>query len=120
MTPDAVRDAYERALGIEGNAETVTLRRYTGTGANRPFFDTEVSARVTGYQPSDLVGDIRQGDRQVIMLADDLIVAQFPMPVRQTDRLIVGGKECSIEALDDRTRRIGSTLIAYELRIRGA
>lgn len=120
MTPDAVQDAYRRALGSLGNGEEILMRRYTGTGSNRPRFDVAVAARVVDYMPNELVGDIKQGDRRLIVLAEDLVARQYPMPVKRTDRVVVRGKECSIEALDDNTRRIGSTLIAYEMRVRGA
>jgi hypothetical protein len=119
MTPEAAISAYRRALNLDNLGEPVEVRRYTGTaGPDRPYFDATVIARVTDYQPSDLVGDIRQGDRHVILMQEDLIAAQFPMPVRQTDKIVVRGKECAIEKLDDSTRRIGTTLIAYEARVK--
>lgn len=101
--------------------ETVTLRRYTGSGANRPHFDADVIARVAGYEPRELVGTIQQGDTRIIALAEDLIEAQFPLPKAGETGLkaIVGGKEKSIEAIDDRTRRFQGVLIAYEFQVRG-
>lgn len=121
MTPEAATAAYRRALNLDNLGEPVEVRRYTGTaGTNRPKFDATVMARVTDYQPSDLVGDIKQGDRQVILMFEDLIAAQFPMPVKKTDKIVVRNRECSIEMLDDNTRRIGTVLIAYEARVRGS
>ena len=116
MTPDQCRSAYRRALG---QFEQVVIRRYTGSGANRPKFETTVLARVLDYVPSELIGTIQQGDKRLIILADDLIDAQFELPLRRGDKAVIRGKEHNIEAPDDSSRRLGGTLIAYELQVRG-
>jgi hypothetical protein len=108
---------YARAL-----KERVTLRRFIPgtTGANRPRFDAEgVRARTVGYEPHELVGAIVQGDRKIIVYADDLIAKGFTLPVTTADQVIVRGKPLSIQAVDDSTRRIDSELIAIELQVRG-
>lgn len=117
MTPEAAKASTKRMLSHVG--ETVTIRRYTGTGQNRPHFDATVKARVVDYKPHELVGAIQQGDRKLIVLADDLITAQFPQPLVKGDKAVVRGKELNIEAPDDNTRRVQGVLIAYELRVRG-
>jgi hypothetical protein len=117
MTPTQARATYRRMMTLVG--ETVSIRRYTGTGANRPRFDAEVTARVTEYEPSELVGTIVQGDRKVIVLAEDLFTAQFPIPPKKGDKVVVRGKELNIEAPDDNTRRIQGEIIAYEIQVRG-
>lgn len=99
--------------------ETITIRRYTGAGPNRPFFEASVMARVVGYEPHELIGTIQQGDRKLIVLAEDLIDAQFALPVTTNDKAVVRGKELQIMAADDSTRRVGADLIAYELQARG-
>lgn len=121
MTPEQARASYRRMMAVAGSGEVrkVLVRRYTGTGANRPRFDAEVRARVTGYQPHELVGTIVQGDRKVILLAEDLSRAQFPTPLRKGDKVVDAGKELNIEAPDDNTRRVQGELIAYELQVRG-
>lgn len=119
MTPEEVRADYRSAMNEAG--ETITIRRYTGTGQNRPFFDADVMARPMGYRPAELVGGIQQGDTKLIVLAEDLIEAQFPLPKSGEKGLkaIIGGREKSIEAIDDQTRRIQGVLIAYEMTVRG-
>jgi hypothetical protein len=77
MTPAEVKDAYRRALG---EFEPILIRRYAGAGASRPHFDAQAQARVMGYEPHELVGTIEQGDRRLIVLAEDLIDAQFALP----------------------------------------
>lgn len=117
MTPDQIKIGYRSAMDVAG--ETVVFRRYTGAGANRPRFDTDVRARVVDYMPDELVGTIQQGDRKLIVLADDLIGAQVPLDLRKGDKIVVRGKELNIEAVDDNTRRVQGVLIAYELQVRG-
>jgi hypothetical protein len=97
------------------------VRRYTGGGPNRPRFDTPARARVLGFQPNEIVDGsaIRQGDRRVILLAEDLMREQFPLPLQINDQIVLRGKELAIVAMDDSTRRVGDDLIAYELHVRG-
>jgi hypothetical protein len=115
MTPAAVKASYARAL-----KERVTLRRYTGAGANRPRLDVEnIRARTVGYEPHELVGNIVQGDRKLIVYADDLIENGFVLPVTTADEVVVRGKPLAIKAADDSTRRVDGVLIAIELQVRG-
>lgn len=116
MNIEGIRAAYRQALG---EFEPIAIRRYTGKGANRPWFDWLCTARVVDYTPDQLVGPIQQGDRKLIVLAQDLVDAQFPGPIVKNDKAVVRGKELNIEAVDDNTRRVGTVLIAYELRVRG-
>ncbi len=117
MSPDSARASHRRM--IESSGEGVTIRRYTGTGLNRPRFDARVKARVMGLRPDELTGSIIQGDQRLVVMADDLIAAQWPVPLVKGDKAVVRGKELDIEYVDDSTRRIQGVLIAYELRVRG-
>ena len=114
MTVDRIKSLYRRTL-----TELVYVRRYAGAGTNRPHFDYPCHAQVVGYQPHELIGSIVQGDRKAIVFAQDLIDAQFPLPVTVSDKLIVRGKELAIIAPDDSTRRVGGELVALELQVRG-
>jgi hypothetical protein len=116
-SPASIKAMYERHLSRVG--EQVTIRRYTGSGLNRPRFDAEARARVEDYVPSELVGTIQQGDRRVVLYADDLLQSQFAMPVTANDKIIVRGRELSIVAVDDSTRRLQGQLIALEIQARG-
>lgn len=104
---------------IADDGEWIKIRRYTGLGNSRPRFDVDVRARVTSFHPDELVGAIQQGDRKLIVLADDLIAAQFALPITASDKAVVRGRELAIVAPDDSTRRLGTVLIAYELAARG-
>jgi hypothetical protein len=117
MTPDEWKDMYRRAMDVAG--EQIVIRRYTGTGQNRPYFDAPVRARVVRYNAEELIGAIKQGDSRLIVLAEDMITAQIPLDLRAGDKAVVRGREMNIEAADDNTRRIQGVLIAYELQVRG-
>lgn len=117
MSAEAIKASYRRMLALVG--EPVAIRRYTGAGPNRPRFDVVALARVTDYAPDELVGSIQQGDRKVILLVEDLVTAQFPLPLAKGDKVVIRGRETNIEAPDDNSRRVGNTLVAYELRVRG-
>jgi hypothetical protein len=112
--------ASHRAM-INEIGEDIIIRRYSGAaGPNRAYTDTIARARIVGYQPRDLVGGISQGDRKAIVLVDTLGALLPIVPGRDSDdKAVVRGKEISIIAVDDSTRRIGGTLIALELQVRG-
>ncbi|WP_296741435.1 hypothetical protein [Mesorhizobium sp.] len=75
--------------------------------------DVTVRARVMGYQPKELIGTIAQGDVKIIAMAEALADR---LPLTTNDAVVVRGKEISIKAVDDNTRRIGGTLIALEIQ----
>lgn len=124
LTPQEIRDAYRDSLMRVGELNTdgtraVAIRRYSGSGADRPFADTPVLARVVGYEAKELVDPIVQGDRRLIVYAPDLEDAGFAFPVRKNDKVVIRGKEVNIESPDDNTRRVAGVLIAIEMRVRG-
>lgn len=118
MNPETVKETYRRMIDDVG--EPIIIRRHTGAGIAHPHFDVTVRARVTGYEPNELVGGIIQGDRKIIVLAQDLIDAQLALPILSSDKAVVrGGPDLAIIKPDDSTRRVHGVLIAYELTARG-
>lgn len=117
MTPETAKGIYRRRIG---KGETVYIRRYTGAGTCRPRYDAPVRARVMGYETKELVGTIVQGDRHIIFLAEDLLAAQFALPITTNDKAVVKGRELAIITPDDATRRAdGGVLVAFDLQVRG-
>lgn len=115
----AVRD-YRTALGRVGRS--VTLQRVSGQAPRTVTFSATVQAVVgsyadygqapqkTGYGESS-PGGISQGARQVILLAEDLRSARFPLPVRKNDRLILnGGDKMNIVHVDAEKRSVAGAL----------
>ncbi len=120
MSPEAVQDQYREAMRRHG--VRVTLRRYTGSagGATRPRFDYgSILARVRGFKGADLVGEVRQGDRRCILLAEDVFAAGIAMPLLKGDKVLLRGAELNVEDPDADTVRVGEVLIAFILRLRG-
>lgn len=116
MTPSAARAMYRRQVAAHG--ETVMLGRVVANGDD---IAKAARARVTGYKPEQLVGDIQQGDRKVIVLAEDVEATGFPVPFKTggNDTVMIRDHLCAIVAVDDSTRRVAGTLIAYEITVRG-
>lgn len=101
--------------------ETVTITRISGEAPNQTVVGITVGARVTGYQPQELMNGITQGDRRVILLVADLATWPVSSTVPdKTDRLTIDGESVNIIAVDATTRKVAGTLIAYELQVRGA
>lgn len=99
--------------------QVVSVRRYSGSGPGRSSVTADARARVTGYAPGEIVETVQQGDRRVILYADDLIGSAVSPPIRGSDKIVVRGKELQVIAVDDSTRRVQDVLIAYELQVRG-
>lgn len=115
MNPDAVKASYRRTL-----KDIISVRRYTGSGANRPRFDApKIRANVSGFAPHELIGTIVQGDRKVIVFIDDLIERKMALPITTNDKVVIEGKELAIMGVDGSTRQVNGVLIAYELQVRG-
>lgn len=95
---------------LDDHGETITIKRIS------PAAQADVKARVTGYKPDELGGGIQQGDRRVIIIAEDVT---WDGGLKRGDKVLVRGRLMNIEVVDDNTRRVGSTLIAYDVAARG-
>lgn len=113
---DRIRANYKRELA---KFETVTIRRYYGSGSPRSKYERDCHGREIAYKPDEIVGPILQGDWKIILLAEDLESGAVTLPLLTSDKVVVRGKELAIAGIDDKKRRIGSVLIAYELQVRG-
>ena len=124
LIPETLKADYRAIIDTVG--EDIIVRRYTGTGTNRPKIDVPCRARVTGYAPRELVGVVQQGDRFVLVLAEDVTQPNtdsppqsLTLPLTPADKVVVRGKEMQIVAADDSTRRVGGELVAIEIQARG-
>ncbi len=115
---DAAQARRDYREMISDVGETITLRRNMPSG---PPIEAQALARVTGYQPKDLVGGIKQGDRRLIVLAEDVENTGFPVPFKTsgTDKAVVRDRVLNIGVVDDSTRRVGGVLIAYDITATG-
>lgn len=120
MTPDEARAMYRDQMDLHG--ETISIRRYTGIGASRTHIDRPCRARVMGYTAAELIGSITQGDRKIIVLAEDLEGESPAFVITKSDKIYDAVRfpnELALMSVDDSTARVGSTLIAYILQARG-
>ncbi len=109
------RDSYRNSMDRYG--ETVTFQRPGGA-----LPDASVRCRIFGYAPNELVGGIVQGDSKVIALAEDFEAAGWDAPKggRGNDQILLAdGRVLAIQFVDDKTRKIAGTLLAYEIQARG-
>lgn len=109
MTPAQALASYRNSIAQYG--ETVSFTRDAASAS--------VKARVRNYQPAELAGGIIQGDRELIVVAPDLAAPFDTLPPKKGDKITIGGKGTTIQSVDDTTRKIGSTLIAYVIQVRG-
>lgn len=115
MTPSDARATYARLFDETG--ETVLLRRQSPSGAQ----DYPVRARIVGYTAQEIAAGVQQGARKVIVLAEDVESSGFPVPIKtRFDAVIAHGLSMTVQMVDDSTRRVAGTLIAYELQVIGA
>lgn len=126
MTPSEALDMHRRMI-TENGSGAVLVRRYAGKGVTRAVVaEASALARVMIYKPEQLVGGIIQGDRKVILLNDPTasvaggqVALAAMLPLSSDDKLVIGGGEATIQAVDDQTRRIQGVLVALEIQVRG-
>lgn len=109
MTNRAIVAAYRRAM--QKNPVQVRVTRITGVAPNTSLFSVEVTAVVRDYLPDTTIvaqtgyssakpGAITQGDRMVILLADDLQALQFPLPVKKHDKIVLLATNDVLDVVD--------------------
>lgn len=98
---------------INENGQDVSIRRFSGTGPSRTKTDTATKGFVRNYGSKELVGSIQQGDQSAVVLVDSL---SSILPLRTTDKLLVGSNEYAIQNLMPRV--VGGVLIAIEIHAR--
>ncbi|MEH2508691.1 hypothetical protein V1291_000045 [Nitrobacteraceae bacterium AZCC 1564] len=123
-TPAGARDRLREALNRRG--EDIIVRRYYGDpGPNRPKYEAQIRARVTGLGNPELIGGIAQGKFKVVALVDPAAAVPDGMvsiagllPILMSDKVVIGPKEMTIEALDDKTRRLGGDLFGLDMQVK--
>lgn len=129
MTSDpSIVAAYRRAFARQGVAVPISLRRITGFAPNTATVSADIVAIVRDYVPDTTVvaetgfaaskqGAITQGDRVIIVMADDLAQKRFPLPVRKNDRIMLpSGDVLNVIAVDAAKRAAAG---AIELKAAG-
>ena len=125
MTSAQTLDRYRSALAEVG--EDIEIRRYGGTGAARALMKRAlVRGRVLGMGAEELVGDVVQRTRKVLLLNDPAAMAapgclalSDLLPLTTSDKLFFRDGEVAILDVNDDTRRINGVLIALEIVVKG-
>ena len=113
----SIAEKVKGALGAQGRP--VTLRRFTEsynptTGENvRTPTNYDTVAVIKDIALRNIVGLLKQGDKEVRIAATALIVE----PIAKDDKLVVGGKE--YEIIDVRVTYFQTSAVLYTLTIRG-
>ena len=110
-----MKELYLNAISKVG--ENVVIRTYD-IGADT-YTEKTVRARVIEFAPDQLVGPIVQGDRKLIMLAEDVAGTGVTLALTSNCKVLVRGKELQVKSIDDNTRRVDGVLMAYELVVGG-
>jgi hypothetical protein len=110
-----IRAHYRAAFAQIG--EQVTLRRET---VSPPVEAAGVWARLVGFTPDELASGVDQGERKVLLLAEDVETSGFPLPLLKDDLIVLAGDtKLGMIAIDDCSRRVAGMLMAYEIRATG-
>lgn len=104
------------AVSMEQRGEAVTLRRYASNGS---YTDVPLRARVRGFLPEELVGGISQGERRVLLSAEDVEAAGIAGGVKVNDRIVIRARALNVIVVDDSTHRAAGILNGFELRVAG-
>lgn len=108
MTPAHAIAKLTRQLTRHG--QNVDLRKMSGGAITS---ETKgVRAFVRGYKPEELVGQIQQGDRNVVLLPDVPALA-----LRKTDKIVVLGAVTNIESAE--IVLMDNKPVRVNLRVRG-
>lgn len=83
---ESIRASYRRAL-----QQRIVIRRYTGTGSARIKFEVSVRGRVLeDVAAREIIGDLKQNERVVLVLAEDLIAGGL-WPLQNTFMAVLPG-----------------------------
>ncbi len=104
---------YRRQMA---SGETVSLVR--GFGSATPRRVDGLPARML-KAGGLLVAGLMQGERVLLLLAEDVAASDLVAPVIN-DRVLWNGKALAVKFVDDAKRRVAGELIAYELYLAGA
>ncbi|MGH8598291.1 MAG: hypothetical protein ACREXT_16690 [Gammaproteobacteria bacterium] len=93
------------------------MQRISGTAPRTVSFSAIVRAIVREYRPDTSdpartgygatgIGGITQTEREVLLMASDLAIARFPLPVKESDKIILAttGEKLNVTRVDGEKR----------------
>lgn len=116
---DGAQILKDWATALDRRGTIIEIGRQTGTSPTAMFW-AQCRARVKGYRPDTLVGNVIQGEVSIRAFYPDLIENRFPLPVRNTDKVRVpGGPVVQINAVDINAGRDGNTQVFLKIMAAG-
>ena len=120
MIDPTMAAAHRRAIDRTG--ELVTFQRVFGVAPNARTFSAQVRANVKNATPEGTEpaqeglgasqrGAITQTDRQLVVMAQDLVDKRFPMPLRKHDKVILAdGTKGDVTRVDPHKRQLAGAI----------
>lgn len=108
MTPAHAIAKLQRQLDRHG--QNVDLRKIAGGQTQSEALAQR--AFVRGYKPEELVGQILQGDRNVVLLPDAIAVT-----LKKGDAVVIAGAKNNVETAE--IVRMNDVAVRVNLRVRG-
>jgi hypothetical protein len=103
---------------LERRGQDAKLRRLTrGPNDTQIPFDCAVRVSLKPMAPDALVGDIDQTMSTAVLSPTPVTRAQWPLPVRKGDKLVVDGRERDVMFVKPFV--VGGTLVRIELMVAG-
>lgn len=105
---------WRRLIAVKGRP--MTLRRQT---AASPVTFTDVSVRAASamYQPDQITEGLKQGDRKLSILNDEIAAAGWPGPPRTGDKVLVDST--TLNVLGSVALYDGTALVGHRMSVRG-
>ncbi len=127
MVDVSAQAAYAEAMSVVG--QTVTFQRLVGVAPNvtisptggavvtcvvRDYMVDTTETSESGYSASSM-GSITQGDRQLLVMSQDLANAGFPLPLQKGDQAIIAatGEVLVITRVDGAKRIMAGCIEAF-------
>lgn len=108
MTPEHAIAKLQRQLARHG--QNVDLRKIVNGQTQSEALAQR--AFVRGYKPEELVGQIQQGDRNVVLLPDLPAVA-----LKKGDKIVIAGAAANVEVAE--IVRMNDVPVRMNVRVRG-
>jgi hypothetical protein len=109
---------FQRVTGIAPNATVNPVGGASVTAIVRGYSDNGAAAAATGYG-SNKLGGITEGERQILVMADELAAAGFPLPLQKNDQVIVieTGELMTVTKPDSTKRAVAGCIEAYAVGV---
>ncbi len=116
--------AFQRLVGQAPNATITPPGGAIVTAAVRSYLPDTTQQAASGYSASQ-VGNLTEGDRQVLVMAQDLAAAGFPLPLMKGDRIVLQaadepvpvGEVLTVTRVDAQKRKMAGCVEVYGLGV---